>query len=127
MKTFKTELNIEDLWEILYCGFKVCSPRILRKFIDDWYNEMTEEERLYFYERTLHELYYEHFISNPTYSKLDVMFMGRFNPNQQIIATVKTKIPGITKDVECFKVDGEFYVSSYESIPKAEIVKTEYL
>ncbi len=126
MRTFKVEFNIEELFSILSSAFKTYNSRILRKFIDEWYKEMTEEERLYFYERTLKELYYGHFVSNPSFCKLDAMFMGRFNPNQQIVATVKTDISGVTKDVECFRVDGQCYVSSYESIPKELIVKTEY-
>ena len=58
--------------------------------------------------------------------RMDKLFLARYNPNTQVeIEYIDDKKE---KHVTtAFTSEGNYYISSYETIPKCYIIKTEYL
>lgn len=99
---------------------------VFRRFIDNWYHKMTEEARVALFDLVVNNVYHKCFTPNPILSGVDRLFLARFNPNTQVEVEYKTT-DGRHNVTRAFTSEGQYYMSSYETIPKEIINKTEYI
>lgn len=120
------DLDILDIMSIIRGAERSGDERMFRKFIDDWYYKLSDEVRVQIFDFAVKEVYSKMFSANPLLRRMDKLFLARYNPNTQVeIEYIDDKKE---KHVTtAFTSEGNYYISSYETIPKCYIIKTEYL
>ena len=125
-QSIDVQLKVEDMVSMIKGANAVGDIYFFRKFIDDWYFKMDEEMRLALFDLVVKVVYGKCFIANPILVGTDKLFLARYNPNTQVSIEYRT-CDGEIKTTTAFTSEGQYYVSSFETIPKNVIVKTEYL
>lgn len=125
-QSIDVQLNVEDMVSMIKGANAVGDIYFFRKFIDDWYFKMDEEMRLALFDLVVKVVYGKCFTANPILVGTDKLFLARYNPNTQVSIEYRT-CDGEIKTTTAFTSEGQYYVSSFETIPKNVIVKTEYL
>ena len=117
-----------DMFE-MYCLLESCirgshlrSGTILR-FVDDWYELFTKEQRDKLYYDTLRLIYDNNFVPCDSCCGADKIFMSRFNPKNQYRVTVSNGRE--TKTVNAFKMNNKYYVKSNRFCAEEYIKKIE--
>lgn len=117
-----------DMFE-MYCLLESCirgshlrSGTILR-FVDDWYELFTKEQRDKLYYDTLRLIYDNNFVPCDSCCGADKIFMARFNPKNQYMLTVSNGRE--TKTVNAFKMNNKYYVKSNRFCAEEYIKKIE--
>lgn len=117
-----------DMFE-MYCLLESCirgshlrSGTILR-FVDDWYELFTKEQREKLYYDTLRLIYDNNFVPCDSCCGADTVFMARYNPDNQYRVTVSDGRE--TKTVNAFKMNNKYYVKSNRFCAEEYINKIE--
>lgn len=117
-----------DMFE-MYCLLESCirgshlrSSTILR-FVDDWYELFTNEQREKLYYDTLRLVYDNNFVPCDSCCGADTVFMARYNPDNQYRVTVSDGRE--TKTVNAFKMNNKYYVKSNRFCAEEYIKKIE--
>lgn len=117
-----------DMFE-MYCLLESCirgshlrSGTILR-FVDDWYELFTKEQRDKLYYDTLRLIYDNNFVPCDSCCGADKIFMSRFNPKNQYRVTVSDGRETMT--VDSFKMNNKYYVKSNRYCAEEYIKKIE--
>lgn len=102
---------------------------VWRRFIDEFYDKLTVEERLFLFHysvRDLWQIFSEPYCSDSSrYGKDDFnMFVSRFNPYNKYNITVSND--GSTKVFDCFWFDGNFYTGFNRFINNEYIKNVEW-
>lgn len=121
----KVELDIFEMYYLLESclhGSHLRSSTILR-FVDDWYELFTKEQREKLYYDTLRLVYDNNFVPCTQCCGADTVFMARYNPDNQYMVTVSDGSQ--TQTVDAFLLDGEYYIKSRRFCPKEYITKIE--
>ena len=119
-------MSLPDLVS-LYRGANMTGDSyFVRRFIDEWYFKLSEELRLNLFETVVEQIYGKCFTANPSLNGTDKLFLARYNPNTQVEVKYSTA-DGKLDIVKAFTSEGQYYLSSYETIPKDVIVNVEYL
>ena len=96
---------------------------VWRRFIDEFYDKLTAEERLFLFHysvRDLWPIFNEPYCGGSHYGKDDFnMFVSRFNPYNQY--SVEVSNDESTDEYECFWFDGKFYKNSNSVIDDKHI------
>lgn len=95
----------------------------IERFVDDWYDELTEQQRYNLYEWTLRLTYGGNFKPSDTCCGADKVFMARYNPDNQYMIMVRYE--GKTSKYRCFLYNGEYHVTTSRFIGKEYIKKVE--
>ena len=121
----KVELDIFEMYYLLESclrGSHLRSGTILR-FVDDWYELFTKEQRDKLYYDTLRLIYDNNFVPCDSCCGADKIFMSRFNPKNQYRVTVSNGRE--TKTVNAFKMNNKYYVKSNRFCAEEYIKKIE--
>lgn len=121
----KVELDIFEMYYLLEScirGSHLRSSTIFR-FVDDWYELFTKEQREKLYYDTLRLIYDNNFVPCIQCCGADKIFMSRFNPKNQYMVTVSNGRE--TKTVNAFKMDNKYYVKSNRFCAEEYIKKIE--
>lgn len=117
-----------DMFE-MYCLLESCirgshlrSGTILR-FVDDWYELFTKEQREKLYYDTLRLIYDNNFVQCDSCCGADKIFMARFNPKNQYRVNVSNGIE--TNTVNAFKMNNKYYVKSNRFCAEEYVKKIE--
>lgn len=117
-----------DMFE-MYCLLESCirgshlrSGTILR-FVDDWYELFTKEQREKLYYDTLRLIYDNNFVPCDSCCGADTVFMARYNPDNQYRVTVSDGSQ--TETVDAFLLDGKYYIKSRRFCAEEFITKIE--
>lgn len=108
----------------------------IRRFVDDWYDLFTEDERMRLFEWTIRLTYDQRWTSNgkdykphfepcTTCCGHDVEFVHRYHPNNQYQVT--TLYEGKKDQHRCFLMNGQYYLTSNQLIAKEYIVSVEHI
>ena len=108
----------------------------IRRFVDDWYDLYTEDERMRLFEWTIRLTYDQRWTSNgkdykphfepcTTCCGHDVEFVHRYHPNNQYQVT--TLYEGKKEQHRCFLMNGQYYLTSNQLIAKEYIVSVEHI
>lgn len=102
---------------------------VWRRFIDEFYDKLTVEERLFLFHYSVRDLW--NIFNKPYcdgsfhYGKDDFnMFIARFNPYNKYSVTVSND--DLTKTFECFWFDGNFYTGFNRLINNEYIKNVEW-
>lgn len=121
----KVDLDIFEMYYLLescFRGSHLRSDTILR-FVDEWYESFTPEQRKNLYEWILRDIYNGNFTKNDVLCGADIIFMARFNPDNQY--TVTTLFHGREATENAFLKDGKYYINSKWCIASEYIVSAE--
>ena len=121
----KVELDMFEMYYLLEScirGSHLRSGTILR-FVDDWYELFTKEQRDKLYYDTLRLIYDNNFTPCTSCCGADIVFMARFNPDNQYRVTVSDGSQ--TKTVDAFLLDGRYYIKSQRLCAEEFITKIE--
>lgn len=122
------ELNIYELYYLLESALKGGKEHtsVLRRFIDDIYDKLTDDERIFLWQNALHKCYCNCFIPSPDGTGLDKIFMARYNPENKWRVTYRAEMFfDKEKTVETFRVDGLYYLNSVTAVDKERIISVE--
>ena len=121
------ELDIHELGWLLDTCLRGSHLRTgtIKKFVDVWYNRLTEQQRYNLYEWSLRITYNGAFHPSETCCGMDRIFMKRYDPENQYL--VKTLYRGVTEEHRAFGMNGEFYIESNRCIEKKYITKVEHI
>lgn len=117
-----------DIFEMYYLlesclrGSHLRSRTILR-FVDEWYELFTKEQRDKLYYDTLRLVYNNYFSPFASCCGADKIFMARFNPDNQYKITLSNGRE--TKIVNTFKTNNKYYVKSNRYCAEEYIKKIE--
>lgn len=117
-----------DIFEMYYLlesclrGSHLRSRTILR-FVDEWYELFTKEQREKLYYDTLRLVYDNHFVPFESCCGADTIFMARFNPDNQYKITLSNGRE--TKIVNAYKLNNKYYVKSNRYCAEEYIKKIE--
>lgn len=117
-----------DIFEMYYLlesclrGSHLRSRTILR-FVDEWYELLTKEQRDKLYYDTLRLVYDNNFVPCSSCCGSDKIFMARFNPDNQYKITLSNGRE--TKTVNAFKLNNKYYVKSNRFCAEEYIKKIE--
>jgi len=120
------DLNITDFIQLATSSLVNADGRLVRRFVDEWYHQFSDEDKLALYENVKLKLYGRFFVPLPYAKGLDKIFMSRFNPNNQYLVKYKDG-ETTSKSAYCFRIDGTYFISSIESIPNDIIINVETL
>lgn len=121
----KVELDIFEMYYLLESclrGSHLRSGTILR-FVDDWYELFTKEQREKLYYDTLRLVYDNNFVPCDSCCGADTVFMARYNPDNQYRVTVSDGRETMT--VDSFKMNNKYYVKSNRFCAEEYIKKIE--
>lgn len=121
----KVELDIFEMYYLLESclrGSHLRSGTILR-FVDDWYEMFSKEQREKLYYDTLRLVYNNFFSPFASCCGADTVFMARYNPDKQYRVTVSDGRE--TKTVNAFKLNNKYYVKSNRYCAEEYIKKIE--
>lgn len=121
----KVTLDIFEMYYLLESclrGSHLRSGTILR-FVDDWYELFTKEERGKLYYDTLRLIYNNKFEACSACCGADIVFMARYNPDNQYRVTVSDGSQ--TKTVDAYLLDGRYYIKSQRFCAPEFITKIE--
>lgn len=121
----KVELDIIEMYYLLESclrGSHLRSGTILR-FVDDWYEMFSKEQREKLYYDTLRLVYNNFFSPFASCCGADTVFMARYNPDKQYRVTVSDGRE--TKTVNAFKLNNKYYVKSNRYCAEEYIKKIE--
>lgn len=121
----KVDLDIHEMFYLLESclrGSHLRSSTILR-YVDDWYNLLSQSQRHKLYEWTLRLVYDGEFKIRSSACGADRIFMARYNPDNQFRVTVSDGKK--TETVEAFKLDGRYWIKSNRSCAKEYIKNVE--
>ena len=123
----KVDLDIFELSWLLDCCLRGSHLRsgTIERFVDDWYDKLTQQERYNLYEWSLRLTYSYHkeFKPSDTCCGKDIIFMKRFDPENQYKVTVVHDLE--TTFHRAFLMEGKYYISSRRFIEEKYIVKVE--
>ena len=123
----KVDLDIFEMSYLLDCCLRGSHlrSRTIERFVDEWYDKFTEQERYNLYEWTLRLTYsYKHeFQPSDNCCGADIDFMCRYDPENQYI--VHTVFDGKKCKVFAYKKDSKYYVESNKFIADEYIKKVE--
>ena len=118
----KIDLDIYELsWLLDAClrGSHLRSST-LERFVDEWFEKLTEQQRYNLYEWSLRLTYNGHFKPCDCCCGADIVFMKRYDPENQYIVT--TKYDSEIKQHRAFFYNGEYHVKTNIIIAKEYIV-----
>lgn len=121
----KVELDMFEMYYLLESclrGSHLRSGTILR-FVDDWYELFTKEQREKLYYDTLRLVYDNNFVPCDSCCGADTVFMARYNPDNQYRVTVSDGRETMT--VDSFKMNNKYYVKSNRFCAEEYIKKIE--
>lgn len=121
----KVELDIFEMYYLLESclrGSHLRSGTILR-FVDDWYEMFSKEQREKLYYDTLRLVYNNYFSPFASCCGADTVFMARYNPDNQYRVTVSDGRKTMT--VNAFKLNNKYCVKSNRCCDEEYIKKIE--
>lgn len=121
----KVELDNFEMYYLLESclrGSHLRSSTILR-FVDDWYDLFSKEQREKLYYDTLRLVYDNNFVPYTQCCGADTVFMARYNPDNQYRVTVSDGRETMT--VDSFKMNNKYYVKSNRYCAEEYIKKIE--
>lgn len=121
MKVNLDKFEMYYLLESCFRGSHLRSDTILR-FVDEWYECFTKEEREFFYKMIMRDIYNNTFKITPSLCNVDSIFMARFNPDNQYEVTVKTG-----EIINAFFMNGNYYILSYKYCDPDSIINVKKL
>ena len=124
-KLMKVKLDFFEMYYLLESCFRGSHLRsdTIERFVDEWYDKFTPEERNNLYEWILRDIYNGKFEPNSVLCGADIVFMARYNPDNQYSVTLK----GGGKGFKAFFRDGKYYINSTTYIDNASILKVRKL
>lgn len=116
--------NFEMFYLLESClrGSHLRSGTILR-FVDDWYELFTQEQREKLYYDVLRLVYDGNFTPCSICCGADIVFMARYNPDNQYRVTVSDGAQ--TQTVDAFLLDDRYYVKTNRICAKEFIIEIE--
>lgn len=108
----------------------------VRRFVDEWYDLLTEVERIRLFEWTIrltydqrwtsdNKAYKPHFEPSDQCCGHDIEFVHRYHPNNQYLVT--TLYNGKKEQHRCFLMNGRYYLNSNRIIVAEYITDIEHL
>ena len=123
----KVELDIFELSYLLDACLRGSHLRscTIGKFVDEFFDRLTEQERYNLYEWSLRLTYSceKEFKPSDASCGADVVFMKRYDPENQYIIT--TRYEGKTQKHRAFFMEGRYYVKKNRFIDEAYITKVK--
>ena len=123
----KVELDIFELGYLLDSCLRGSHLRstTIEKFVNDWYDLLTEQQRYNLYEWTIRLTYYGEFKPSDRCCGADELFIKRYDPDNQYLLT--TDYNGKIEQYRAFLYNGEYHTTSTRFIAKEYITKVEKL
>lgn len=137
MEQKEVKLDLFELGYLLEACMKGSHLRsgTIRRFVDEWYDLLTPEERIELFEWTIrltHNRSWErakdphykpHFEADSRLCGEDRIFVHRYHPENQYLVTAEFE--GKEKQFETFLMDGEYYTGSHTFISPEYIKSVE--
>lgn len=121
----KVNLDFFEMYYLLESCFRGSHLRsgTIRRFVDEWYDLFTPQQRKNLYDWILRDIYNGDF--KPIFSCCgeDVIFMARYDPDNQY--RVKTLYDGEEEIHEAFLLDGRYYTKSNRFIAEEYITSVK--
>lgn len=123
----KVDLDIFELGYLLDTCLRGSHLRSMTidRFTDEWFDKLTEQSRYNLYEWTLRLTYnfYNEFQPSDRCCGSDIVFMKRYDPENQYIVT--TKYEGKTEKHRAFLMNGHYHTGVNRFIADEYIKKVE--
>lgn len=121
----KVNLDIFEMFYLLESCFRGSHLRsdTIERFIDEWYDKFTPEERSNLYDWILRDIYNGKFEPNSVLCGADIVFMARYDTDNQYV--VKTLYDGKEGIHKTFLRDGKYYTKSDRFIAEEYITSVE--
>ncbi|WP_298108047.1 hypothetical protein [uncultured Bacteroides sp.] len=121
----KVDLDLDEMFYLLEACLRGSHLRsmTIRRFVDEWYGLFTTKQRCELYKWILRLIYNDDFKPLPRCCGQDIVFMARYNPDNQYRVTVSDGTK--TETVEAFKLDGRYWVKSNRCCAEECITKIE--
>ena len=108
----------------------------VKRFVDDWYDLFTEDERMRLFEWTIRltydcrwsskeKNYQPHFEQRSNCCGSDVEFVHRYHPDNQYLVT--TRYEGKVEQHRCFMMEGHYHLSSTRMIADEYIISVNHI
>lgn len=123
----KVTLDTHEMFYLLESclrGSHLRSGTILR-FVDEWYTLFTPKERSALYDWTLRLVYNGEFKPFSSACGADIVFMPRYNPDNQYLITLSNGIN--TMIIDAFKMENGYWIDSKKRCPEDNITGVEKL
>lgn len=116
------KLDIFEMYYLLescFRGSHLRSDTIIR-FVDEWYEMLEPSRRSDLYNWILRDIYNNKFEKSSKLCGADLIFMARYNPDNQYIVTLSNG-----EVVNTFLLDDKYYVLSNKYCDPSSIIKVE--